>query len=772
YYTNTAIPHSVSEIYTINYYDNYTFDKVSGNSETSYGKTPTTNVKGLTTGSKVRVLDSNPVKWITSVSYYDDKARPIYVYSHNAYLNTTDKVKSQLDFTGQVLETTATHAKTGKSTITTVDTFTYDHVGRLVSQKQKINSLADELIAENHYDDLGQLTSKGVGGKTTQGRLQTVDYAYNIRGWLKQINNTASLGNDLFGFKINYNTVNHSATKLYNGNISETEWKTANSDTGVKWYKYTYDDLNRLKEAEFMNNDPYYSSYNYDKNGNITSLFRFDSRGSSNIMDDLTYTYDLGNKLMRVGDLGDDSLGFIDDYTGYHLDTTDDYNYDNNGNMTLDTNKGITNITYNHLNLPTNISINGNGNTGTIAYIYDATGVKLEKKVTENGTNTYTYYNGNHVYEGSSLKFFKHSEGYVEPKDANNYALGFNYAYQYKDHLGNVRLSYQDSDNSGSVDSSEILEENNYYPFGLKHKGYNDGGTAFYNPALDYQYNGVEYEESLGLNLYEMDFRSYDPAIGRFNGIDPVTHFSQGTSVAFDNNPIFWADPSGADSWKYDWNSNDGTYVNESGDRTQDYNRAINETQTDLGVKDDCPRCKNKNILIDFVKAAGIEAGKDAANEAIYRHKNYSSEQLDENKYSVELETVEIEGENLNFKKSLGNFIRQYLLIDANHYSFEQNFDIKNKDGSTSTFSANGEIYLKQNREDLDLKYMNYGTYGSDQNGNTLGQISFINSKNELVARLKFQNKKVFNTFIKQNFTNPKIRTRNKLINEYLGNKK
>jgi hypothetical protein len=45
-----------------------------------------------------------------------------------------------------------------------------------------------------------------------------------------------------------------------------------------------------------------------------------------------------------------------------------------------------------------------------------------------------------------------------------------------------------------------------------------------------------------------MDVRSYDPALGRFNGIDPVVHYSQGTSVAFDNNPVFWADPSGADS--------------------------------------------------------------------------------------------------------------------------------------------------------------------------------------------------------------------------------
>ena len=66
--------------------------------------------------------------------------------------------------------------------------------------------------------------------------------------------------------------------------------------------------------------------------------------------------------------------------------------------------------------------------------------------------------------------------------------------------------------------------------------------------AQKFKYNGVELEESLGLNLYEMDLRMYDLAIARFNRIDPIVHFSQGTSVAFDNNPVFWSDPSGADT--------------------------------------------------------------------------------------------------------------------------------------------------------------------------------------------------------------------------------
>ncbi|MGY0427335.1 MAG: RHS repeat-associated core domain-containing protein, partial [Polaribacter sp.] len=129
--------------------------------------------------------------------------------------------------------------------------------------------------------------------------------------------------------------------------------------------------------------------------------------------------------------------------------------------------------------------------------------------------------------------------------------------------------------------SSEIIEENNYYPFGLKHKGYNNVISSNGNSvAQKFKYNGIELEESLGLNLYEMGHRMYNPAIGRFMGIDPVTHFSQGTSVAFDNDPIFWADPSGADATSFvtdlfnsssdgtTWTNNNGTYTNNKDQRS------------------------------------------------------------------------------------------------------------------------------------------------------------------------------------------------------------
>ncbi len=64
--------------------------------------------------------------------------------------------------------------------------------------------------------------------------------------------------------------------------------------------------------------------------------------------------------------------------------------------------------------------------------------------------------------------------------------------------------------------------------------------------AQQWKYNGIELNENLSLNLYEMDLRQYDPAIARWIAIDPVTHHSQSTYTAFDNNPVFWPDPSGA----------------------------------------------------------------------------------------------------------------------------------------------------------------------------------------------------------------------------------
>src|SRR5690606_4956493 len=60
-----------------------------------------------------------------------------------------------------------------------------------------------------------------------------------------------------------------------------------------------------------------------------------------------------------------------------------------------------------------------------------------------------------------------------------------------------------------------------------------------------YKYNGKEFQDELGLKMYTMDMRHYDPAIARWVVHDPITHFYQSPYSAFDGNPVFWADPSG-----------------------------------------------------------------------------------------------------------------------------------------------------------------------------------------------------------------------------------
>ncbi|TDQ22656.1 DUF6443 domain-containing protein, partial [Tenacibaculum caenipelagi] len=537
YYEHNTYPQENSlnvNIYTINYYDTYIDLPLGLNPTvtTSYGVTSTTRTKGLATVTKTRVLETN--NWITTVTYYDEKARPIYVYSKNDELDTTDIVESNLDFSGKVLETKTTHKKSGKADVVIVDTFSYDHVGRMLKQTQKINNQAPKTIVSNEYDDLGQLKTKKVGGN-----LQEVDYTYNIRGWLKNINQDGKNDNDLFNFTIKYNDPT-SGTPLFNGNISQTSWNTLNVDTSSKTYTYSYDALNRIAGALSNTNGNYnlggydvsgnlVNPITYDKNGNIKTLVR---KGHINVdatsfgeMDNLVYSYDSGNKLTKVLDNGNDTYGFKD---GANITT--EYTYDANGNMLADANKGITSITYNHLNLPVSVTLAG----GLIGYTYDAAGNKLRKLT----NTTTTDYAGNFIYENGELQFFNHPEGYIKNDNGT-----FNYVYQYKDHLGNVRLSYADANNDGVITAStEIIEESNYYPFGLKHKGYNNVTSSIGNSvAQKWNYLGQESNEELGLNWLTFRYRNYMPDLGRFFGVDPVSEeYMSISNFQFAHNSPIW----------------------------------------------------------------------------------------------------------------------------------------------------------------------------------------------------------------------------------------
>lgn len=319
--------------------------------------------------------------------------------------------------------------------------------------------------------------------------------------------------------------------------------------------------MNRLLEANYSKPDNastpnnFKEHLNYDKNGNITQLQRngdLDSNGlmPAMLIDDLIYTYhpQKANQLMKVIDFTNSPQGFKD---GTNSD--DDYSYDANGNMTVDQNKGISNITYNHLNLPTEVEF---GVTGKIEYLYNATGQKVAKIVTEGSNITqHDYLAGGFQYKGGDLQFFPHPEGYVNIIDYKG-IKGFNYVYNYTDHLGNIRLSYG---YDPATENIKIIEENHYYPFGLKHTNYNSdqllfvktssGGIALRRPApttplepsYKYKYNGQEWQDELGLNWYTYRHRNYDPAIGRFMGIDPISEeYYTITNYQFAHNNPVW----------------------------------------------------------------------------------------------------------------------------------------------------------------------------------------------------------------------------------------
>lgn len=615
YYTNGDFPSSNISILTINYYDDYNFNRAgTGTSVTAYGVSSVANPRGLQTGSRVRILGED--LFITSVNYYDGKGRPFYTFSFDDYLNTTDIVENNLDFTGKPIETKTTHKRTGKTDIVTIDLFTYDHMDRPVQQTQAINGdTTPEVIVNNTYDELGQLITKGVGGSTSQNRLQTVNYTYNVRGWLKGINNTGgsnstiSLGTgDLFGFQINYDNPS-SGTALYNGNISQTYWKTANLDNSVKNYKYTYDALNRITSATDNTGNYNLTSIAYDKNGNIEALSRKGHTAMSGstvtaygVMDNLVYTYETNsNKLKKVLDNANDSYGFNDG-----ADQVTEYTYDMNANMLTDANKGISNVIYNHLNLPTTVTINGQN----ISYIYDALGVKLRKTV----NSTTTDYAGNYIYTNGVLEFFNTPEGYVYPVNSSNYSSGFNYVYQYKDHLGNIRLSYSDGNGNGSIQSgstyTEIIKENNYYPFGLTHKGYNEGGnTAIGNTAaLRWRYNNKELQDEdingKTLDWYDFGARNYDATLGRWMNIDPLAEKMRRHSpynYVF-NNPIYWIDPDGMGATD-DYFNKQGKYLGSDNANTDNV-RVIeqktwddNKTVNDEGIESINHKIGNENSV-------------------------------------------------------------------------------------------------------------------------------------------------------------------------------
>jgi RHS repeat-associated protein len=312
-----------------------------------------------------------------------------------------------------------------------VERFVYDQAGRPTETWHQINGATEYLLSKNIYNELGQLIDKKLHSTVAAATdaKQSVDYRYNIRGWLTSINNstltvdgTNDDTGDYFGMNLLYDKsdANVGSTGLFNGNISGMKYSTnlGLSDTKETGYNFSYDVMNRLTDANCAMNKTnvwqpgYYHERvtQYDLNGNIVKLQRNGDGGV--LIDDLTYNYgttSVSNSLLSVADgvtnTADKAKGFVDGNS-----SSTDYVYDANGNLVQDKNKAITvPIVYNFLNLPVTVV----RSFSNINYLYDATGYKHAQLTNFGSNQKLTEYVGPWVFENNELQFLQHGEGRI-----------------------------------------------------------------------------------------------------------------------------------------------------------------------------------------------------------------------------------------------------------------------------------------------------------------------------------------------------------------------
>ena len=568
YYTNSAYPTSFTKILSVNYYDTYPQNsparpsQILSKSTIGDNMAQTVNTKNMATASFVKNIEDD--NWTKSYIWYDEKTRPIGTHTIN-HLGGYTKTESELDFAGVTKQAITRHKRLDSDTEKTItQTFEYDTQNRLLSQTHRVDNNPVETLSQNEYNELSQLQQRTVGGG-----LQEINYAYNIHGSMTKINDPNHLGSDLFGYEIKYNNPQNS-TPRYNGNISEIDWRKSveiGTESMLKRYSYHYDPLNRLTEATFSTPNatvPFNEYYNeraeYDINGNITQLKRnapsFYGSYPEQI-DDLEYSYE-GNKLTSINDGSGNPTGY--EGGGNTID------YDANGNMTTMPDKQINQIGYNFLNLPNSFGINNN--TNKLLYLYKADGTKLRKLThitKQNGVfgMITEYLDGFHYLttqgspdnQGNPIDFayeqeaFIHNVLQIKPAPELQFvptAEGFydftnnKYIYQYKDHLGNVRVSFQREDAKPL-----IVDSNDYYPFGMSFIRAADEeayfGTASYK---NYKFGSKELQET---GMYDFGARMYMSDIGRWGVVDPLAETTRRVNpynYAL-NNPVMFVDPDG-----------------------------------------------------------------------------------------------------------------------------------------------------------------------------------------------------------------------------------
>lgn len=585
YYTNSAFPSASITALAFSFFDDYNLNE-DPNGVADYaltgtfgGVTATTaQVKDVPTMLLHSTVGSNLTPtWLLTVNFYDRNGHLIQSRSNNLLnytnaLTLTDSKTVVPNFNGLPTQSQVVHV-TGNGTVTNtvITTLSYDQVYRVTGVTQQYNSQSAVMIASYTYNELGELANKQLGS-TNNGAtwLQQVNFRYNIRGQLTNINNS-TLTNDngvtnsrtdaAFGMQMLYDSTatNLGNTPYYNGKLSAVKWMSkdgSGNNSYERAFSYSYDNLDRYMGETYAER-PSGSSANftvthgwdekiigYDENGNIQKLSRNSSTqgsGTHTQIDSLTYGYNTtnANQLLTVTDASGNTAGFRN-----YMNSSGPYAYDAAGNLQADPYKGTSNAQFNVLNRVDKTTFSYNATGRYIYYIYNNDGTLLRKMEYDNNTlGTTTDYIDGFVYTTQSgsttLAYFPMPEGRV-----TNSGGTLTPEYIISDQQGNARVSVN---NTGTGGAAKVVQENSYYGFGLIMPG--TAVTTLPNANKNLYNGGSEWQNDYTNqpDYYQTYNRGYDPSLGRFMAPDPVAVSAESmtTYQYAGNNPIMLNDPLG-----------------------------------------------------------------------------------------------------------------------------------------------------------------------------------------------------------------------------------
>ena len=385
----------------------------------------------------------------------------------------------------------------------------------LVSQVNKNGGGSGQYVNNYTYDVFGNIV-----GNNRPGTAADMTYSYDtLHGWLKGISSPSGFSEQLLR--------EDATVPLFSGNIGSMQWRNTSNGEQHR-YDYTYDGLGRLTHSDYSSSalgteGRFDETVSYNPNGSIETLLRSGMKndGTFGTIDNLAISYD-GNRLLKVTDNAEavNYNGSLDFHDG--ADTECEYEYDSNGALKKDSNRGIKSITYDYGHHPYFINMNQVKKSNNITNDYTPDGRKLSSshKITIANANGYTrktttdlYIDGLIVRDGTPL-LWQFDGGYVD-LDANGAPTSWN--YYVTDHLGSTRMV---------VDSKNNIKETiSYYPFGSEMRIQEPGQLPQLADAGShpFRFTGKELDRQNGLNMYDFGARWFDVAgVPMWTSVDPL----------------------------------------------------------------------------------------------------------------------------------------------------------------------------------------------------------------------------------------------------------